>query len=228
MNHTYHIEISAYKKIRELHGAWSIADYQALLELCDVDDTTAIADEELFDYLSMALQELEPDEAAAIIINYRLGNRLSKGQIQNISHDIQEENLWEEYQDMALHEELYNITALLFKAFNGKFPQPEATELTMKITALTGSREGTLMSFNESLIARIVALGQDDHSIINRLFDEKIAGPKFDEAKDIIWSYEVVEHHQTSVTLHITTGSYWVIGLQNNSEFEVNTHNDHA
>lgn len=228
MEHKYQIEISEYKKIRELHGAWNMADYQALLELCDVDDVTSIADEELFDYLSMALQELDPDEAAAKVINYRLGHKLNKGQIQNMSHDIQEENLWEEYQDMALHEELYNITTLLFKAFNGKFPKPEAADITMKITASTGSGEAVLRSFDESFIARIVALGQDDHSIINRLFDEKITGPKFEEAKDIIWKYEILESSPSSVTVHVTTGSYWVKGLQNNREFDVNTHKDHA
>ncbi len=226
MDHKYTVEILQFSTIHELEGAWSNDDYKAILEQCEFDGIEEIPEGELFDYLSLALQDYDPEDAAAIVLTHRLGDRLKKGQIQSVANDIQEENLWEEYGEMALHEELFNITSLLYSAFNGRFPHPDAIDLRMKITAATADGAVSLKSLDESLLARALALGQDDHAIINRLFDEKIAGPSFTESKDIIWKFTIEEETKDTATVHINTARYWVKGLRKNEVFEVKTHGD--
>lgn len=228
MNHTFSVEVLSHAIIHELSDAWSSADYRAILELCDFDGVETASEDELFEYVAMALQEMDPDEAAEIVLKHRLGNRLKAGQIQSMAHDMLEENLWEEYGDMSMHEELFNITSLLYKAFNGKFPHPDAIELVMTISSKTPDGIQTLRSFDESLLARVLAFGQDDHAIINRLFDDKIAGPAFEEAKDIIWKFAVQERTGNSVAVHITTALYWANGLRKGLCYEAKTHNDPA
>lgn len=196
--------------------------------MCEFEGVDEVSEPELFDYLSMALQENDPEDAAAIVLQYRLGDRLKKGQIQSVSHDMMEENLWEEYGDMSLHEELFNITALLYRALNGKFPHPDAADLTLKISAMKADAKLSLESIEESLIARILALGQGDHAIINRLFDEQVLGKEFQEAKDIIWKYDILERGENSVTMHLITGLYRVKELRKGQIFGVKTHSDHG
>ena len=226
MMHTYSAEILKLSTIHELEDAWSSADYKELLEACEFDSIDEVPEGELMDYLSMALQELDPETAAEIVLLYRLGDKLKKGQIESISHEMLEENLWEEYSDMSLHEELFNITSLLFKALNGKFPNPDAADLLLKISSKTVDGTKSLESIDESLIARVLALGQDDHAIINRLFDEQVAGALFHEAKDIIWKYKITERERNNVTIQVTTAIYWVKKLRKGNLFEVNTLND--
>ena len=222
----FKITLEKFNVIHELPNSWSINDYKSILDLVDFELDEGTEESELFDYLSLALQDIGAVEASALLLKYRLGTKLNDGQIQDISHDIQDENLWEEYQDMSLHEELFNITSLLYRAFNGKFPEPDAAEISTKIEALNHSAQECLNSFDESLIARIIAKGQTEHAIINRLFDEKVDGDSFEEAKDIIWQYSIVNKEDKSVTIDITTAIYWVKELKNVNDFETETFND--
>ena len=225
-NQKFKIEIEKFNVIHELPNSWSFSDYKAILDLVDFDVDEETKVDELFDYLSLALQDLGPVDAAAMLLKYRLGEKLSIGQVQDISHDIQDENLWEEYQDMSLHEELFNITSILYRAFNGKFPEPDAVEIVLKVEGLNHLSKEALKKFDESFIARLLAKGQTDHAIINRLFDKKVEGYLFEEAKDIIWQYSIVKQEDNSVTIDLTTAIYWVKELKNSIEFEVETHND--
>ncbi|MEQ9187705.1 MAG: hypothetical protein RLP15_08210 [Cryomorphaceae bacterium] len=226
MNHAFSIEVLSHSIIHALPDAWSSDDYVSLLDLCDFDGADAVSKDELFEYVAMAMQELDPADAAEIVLKHRLGDRLKAGQIQSMAHDMLEENLWEEYGDMSMHEELFNITSLLYTAFNGKFPHPDAIELVMTIGSKTPDGVQALRSLDESLLARVLAFGQDDHAIINRLFDDKIAGPYFEEAKDIIWKFAIQERAENSVTVHITTALYWAKGLRKGLCYEAKTHNN--
>ena len=127
---------------------------------------------------------------------------------------------------MSLHEDLFKITALLYTAYNGKFPHPDAAEIEMKIQANSHSGQEIIQSFDESLIARIIALGQSDHAIINRLFNNKVKENKFDEAKDIVWQYNIVSANDKTATVKFTTAIYWVKELKQINEFTVEAFND--
>lgn len=73
----------------------------------------------------MAITDFEPAEAAAIVLDYALSDKLSKGQIQQMSHDMLEDKLSEEFPDISLQKRLFDVNELLYKAFNGTFPTAE-------------------------------------------------------------------------------------------------------
>jgi hypothetical protein len=68
----------------------------------------------------MAITDFEPNEAAAIVLDYKLSDSLNEGQIQ-ISNDMLIDKISEEYPEIAMA--LYIISINRFKAYNGKFPR---------------------------------------------------------------------------------------------------------
>jgi hypothetical protein len=68
----------------------------------------------------MAITDFEPNEAAAIVLDYKLSDSLNEGQIQQISNDMLIDKI-SEYPEIAMQAPLYHINQLLFKAYNGKF-----------------------------------------------------------------------------------------------------------
>jgi hypothetical protein len=75
--------------------------------------------ENLSELLSMAITDFEPNEAAAIVLDYKLSDSLNEGQIQ-ISNDMLIDKISEEYPEIDAGSFIsYQSTA--FKAYNGKF-----------------------------------------------------------------------------------------------------------
>lgn len=60
----------------------------------------SIAADELRDMCLLALQDLEPPAAAAVLLRYKLSNELTEGQITNFSIESQDERLWEQSADL--------------------------------------------------------------------------------------------------------------------------------
>ncbi|MBQ0740794.1 hypothetical protein J9332_41620, partial [Aquimarina celericrescens] len=77
--------------------------------------------------LFMAIPDFEPNEAASIVLTYKLSDQLNEGQIHSISHEMTNDKVAEEYPEPNLHYDLFNINQLLYKAYNGTFPNTEAT-----------------------------------------------------------------------------------------------------
>ncbi len=93
-----------------------------MLELFDYSDATSVPETELFDMLSMAISDFEPDEAAEIVLTYKLNSILKEGQIKNLSHEMLEDKVAEEYSDISLHYPLFNINQLLYEAIQWQVP----------------------------------------------------------------------------------------------------------
>jgi hypothetical protein len=71
--------------------------------------------ENLSELLSMAITDFEPNEAAAIVLDYKLSDSLNEGQIQQISNDMLIDKISEEYPEIAMQAPLYHINQLLLK-----------------------------------------------------------------------------------------------------------------
>jgi hypothetical protein len=119
----FNIELLKSETISELPNAWSSENYRDLLELMEYGDTSDILEGDLKEMCLMSLSEYDPDEAAKYVLSYIFEGRLNSGQIHNLSHEMQDEKMWEEYADLFLHEEFFNVGQLLYQAFNGKFPR---------------------------------------------------------------------------------------------------------
>lgn len=219
---TYKVEISFFQNINELPNSWEKTDYLALLNLMDYDHPEEIDDAELPDMCMMALTDYEPAEAAGTVLTYVIQERLTEGQIENLSHEILTEKLWEEYPELSLHPDLFRATQLLYKAYNGKFPRAEAVQFKMKI-------QGDLSIFDENpkpAIVRLLAAGMSDHSLIHRLFSDQMEGTCFPEANDIIWQLNMISKTDQEIVYEIVSSTYWLEEIKYANEYEASSHAD--
>ena len=195
----YHIIINSVKTVDELKNAWTNDDYNVLLEKFGLEGSNESSTSELLELLFMAISDFEPEEAAAIILDYKLSEQLNENQIEQISHEMLLDKISEEYADISLHHQLFNINQLLHKAFNGTFPNAKATVVEFEITPNKDiTKEVVLKAFDKTLA---------NNNVIKRLFSNHLAGKEaFDEAESIVWDLTSVG--ENSYTL--TTSEYWM------------------
>ncbi|NIJ52888.1 hypothetical protein [Dyadobacter arcticus] len=216
------VKILSFEHISELPGSWSKSDYINLLNAMDFDNPEEIKDAEIKEMCMMALTDFEPEKASKIVLSYVIEDRLTEGQIENLSHEILTEKLWEEYPELSLHPDLFRATQLLYEAFNGKFPRGEAVHFQAQIN-------GDLSIFNEdpeAPLVRALVAGMSESSLVNRLFSEKLKGATFEEAKDILWKLDTVSSDDTSVTYDIVSSSYWLDDIKYADSFETEAQPD--
>lgn len=195
----YHVIINSVKTVDELKNAWTKEDYIALLDKFGLEETDNSSLSELLELLAMAITDFEPEEAAAIVLDYKLSQQLNENQIEQISHEMLLDKISEEYADISLHHQLFNINQLLYKAYNGTFPNAKATVVEFEITPNKDvTKENVLKALNVTLT---------NNNVIKRLFSNQLAGKEeFDEADSIIWKLE--PSNENCYTL--TTSEYWI------------------
>lgn len=218
----FKVKVLSFSQIQELPGSWEKSDLINLLNAMDYDNASEIKDSELKEMCMMSLTDFEPGEAAKIVLDYTIADRLTDGQIQNLSHEILTEKLWEEYPELHLHPDLFRSTQLLYDAFNGKFPRAEAVRFSIEI-------EGDVTIFDknpEAPILRILAAGMSDRSLVKRLFSDQLEGDRFEEAKDILWQLNLVSRSETAVTYDIVSSEYWLGDIKYTDSYEAEAHAD--
>ena len=222
MKYKYLVELQELIEVHEISGAWTNQKFIELLKHIDFDDVEAIPDDELKDMTLMALSDLDPEEAAIKVLEFRFGDRLNKGQRQNIAEELKEDRLWEEYADLKYHEELFNVACMLFWSFPKVYSEPDIVRIQLKIQALNPVSELNVKNLNASFIARILNDGMEDNNMIYRLFDEQINSNKFTESEDIIWQFEESAYSDSdhSKVLILYTSWNWVEKLKGVKNYE--------
>ncbi|MCA1756237.1 MAG: hypothetical protein LC649_02120 [Bacteroidales bacterium] len=199
----FNITIKNVTTVEEISNYWKNQDYINLLERFDFPDANTIKPENLREMLHMAITDFEPNEAAEIVLTYKLSERLNEGQIAQVSNDMLLDKVSEEYPEIDLHYDLFNINQLLYKAYNGKFPNAKATVVDFSMVSKDGydeeiTKEIVLKSFNN---------GISDSNLLKRLFEEQMATDKeFIEAEAVLW--ELNKNDATNFIL--ITSEYWL------------------
>lgn len=209
MKHVFSIHPTSFKVINELPNAWSNTDYQKLLEIMDYGDTSGLNPNELKEMCLLSISDNEPEEAAKLILEYIFRDRLNAGQSDNISNEMVEEKIWEEYADLSMHEEFFNATQILFDAYNGKFPHPEAVVMQIEFTAKNPKSIAVFESDIEANLIRLITSGMPENTLIKRLFDDQLNGEDFPDAKDIIWQYKKTATEGDKLVFEIISSTYW-------------------
>lgn len=195
----YHIIINIIKSLDQLPDAWSNKDYINLLDSFGIDDAEDTNSSDLLELLFMAISDFEPEEAASIILSYKLSNKLNPNQIDQISNEMLEDKISEEYADISLHHELFNINQLLFKAYNGTFPNAKATLIELEISPNK--------DITKEIILKALNSGLANSNVIKRLFVNELAGKEaFNEAESIIW--KLIQ--KSDGLYELTTSEYWI------------------
>lgn len=199
----YEITILNTKTIQELPNAWSTEDMVKLLEEFGFDESPSTPESELRDLLYMAISDSEPDEAAKIILTYVLHDKLTEGQIDQISHEMQDDAVYEEYADISLHKVLFRINQLLYKAYNGRFPNGKATVIDVSLKP----KNHQAIELSEQTILAAVCAACSERNIITRLFEKQLAGKvEFPEAESILWQIDEINE----TTYKLITSEYWI------------------
>lgn len=226
MKVSFKVELLKFISIQELPNSWNDQNYMDLLDLMEYGDTTELAPEELKEMCLMSLTDNDPEDAAKLVLEYVFKDRLSKGQIDNLSNEMVEEKIWEEYADLSLHEEFFNVNQLLYEAYNGKFPYPDAITFQVKVTA--NSKEGISVfdDFPEASLIRLLVTGLPENTLIYRLFEEEVDGHEFKDAKDIIWQFTTEKQGEKELVFSIISSLYWFHDFKYVTSFEGETHAD--
>lgn len=199
----YHIIINSVKTVDELPESWSNQDLVELLDSFGFPDAAQSNPAELRELLSMAISDYEPAEAAAILLNYRLSDALNEGQIDQMSHDMLLDKISEEYPQIGLHHQLFNINQLLHKAYNGKFPSAKATIVEFEIS----SEDAHAEEITKEVVLKALQHTLNDSNLIKRLFADHLEGKvNFEEADSIIWVLRKIEGGQ----YQLITSEYWM------------------
>ncbi len=200
----FQIKINSFKSLEEVSDYWSPADYIQLLDLFGFPDAESASEDSLKELLMMAITDSEPNEAAAIVLEYKLSNDLNKGQIEQISNDMLLDKIAEEYPEINLHGTLFHINQLLYKAFNGKFPNTKASQFECTITPI--EKNGNI-ELTKEVTLKLLNDGLSDSNLIKRLFGDKMTGnTPFPEAEDIIWDLE----KKDGQNFKVLTSEYWI------------------
>lgn len=200
----YQIIIKSANTVDQIEEYWTKEDYIKLLEKFDYPDASEADAASLKELLFMAISDFEPKDAAVILLEYKLSEDLNEGQIQQISNDMLLDKVCEEYPEIGLHSTLFHINQLLYKAYNGKFPNAKATIIEFSIKSLEGENDKELTKEN---VLKLLNNGLSESNLIKRLFDLAMnENAPFPEASAIIWDLTITDN--TNYTL--TTSEYWL------------------
>ncbi|MBU1669276.1 hypothetical protein KKC13_12740 [bacterium] len=227
MSQNFNVEILSFEKITQIENAWQAEDYKALLSLMGLEDELeSINTKELEEMCLLSLTDHEPHEAAKIVLSYLFEGRLTEGKMDQVSHKMLEDRLWEEFADLSYHNDFFNAYELLRRAFNGIFTQPIGVCIHIKISI---NNTEALALFDDSakpLMVRLLVAGMEENVILNRLYSEQIQGDQFEEAENIIW--HLTEKHRTENTIEyeIVSSEFWFGELEEVEHYEATAHAD--
>ncbi|AWW33191.1 hypothetical protein DN752_14250 [Echinicola strongylocentroti] len=198
-----HIVINDVKTVEQLPDSWSNQDFVQLLDRFGFPDAAESKPEELKELLAMAVTDFEPEEAAAIVLDYKLSDRLNEGQIEQISHDMLTDKISEEYPEIDLHHQLFMINQLLYKSYNGKFPCAKASIVEFEIKQTSGEKA----EISNEIVLKALQKTLNESNVIKRLFPDQLEGKKpFPEADSIIWELKALNDQQ----YRFITSEYWM------------------
>ncbi len=194
----YFVKINDVKSADKLEGAWSNDDFKELLERFEFPDADQVKPAELKEYLFMAISDFEPNEATAFLLGYKLSDVLNEGQIDNLSHEMLRTKVSENYTDIQLHRDLFNINQLLYEAYNGKFPQVSVNMVEFEIT---GEHKEPVELTKENAL-KALSYGLSENNLLNRLLGDQLEGrAPFPEAEGIVWDLQNKGNNAYTMTI---------------------------
>lgn len=199
----YQVVIKNIDTVNEVEGYWSDEDLVVLLQKFNYPDGATAEKSSLPELLEMAISDYEPNEAAQIVLEYKLGDELSAGQIEQISNNMLIDKVCEEYPEIHMQGRLFHVNQLLFKAYNGKFPNAKASVVHFSMTPTDGETQ----KLTAENILKLLNNGLSDRNLIKRLFENQMSqNIPFPEAESIIWELTT----EDDVNYNLVTSENWI------------------
>ena len=175
-----------WEQIHELPDGWPVAKLIELLARLEVD---GVAESDAMEMVLLALQDLEPDEAADRVLETVFGESMRPGVRQGLVHDLRGERPWVNSAEISRQAGIFNAVVLLQRAFPRDYGKPDAASIQIRVetASATGGAWLDAEHPDPALLLRILAAGMDDSAVLRRLFQEALAGSSFAEAGAILW-----------------------------------------
>ena len=169
----YQIIIKRIDTVNEVEGYWSDEDFIELLEKFNFPDAATAEKKNLPELL------------------------------EQISHNMLIDKVCEEYPEIHLQGTLFHINQLLFKAYNGKFPNAKASVVHFSMTPV----DGEVKELTAENVLKLLNNGLSDRNLIKRLFDDQMSkNIPFPEAEGIIWELNTKDN----VNYSLVTSENWI------------------
>ena len=221
MTQKFTVHLISSESLLELPGDWTTGDYRKLLELTDYGDASDLSDKELKEMAFMSIADLPKNEAAELLMNYVFPkDALTAGQVQNSSHEMDTERLWEEYPEPGHHRNFFRVGSLLYAAYNGGHPKPDGRKVVLQLTAQSDEGADLLQSPEPDLLLRIMAPAMDGHALLHRLYEDELKGSAFPSAPFIVWSAEATPQADNSVEVTLYSTDYWLEDFNPAGDYE--------
>ena len=200
----YQVVIKRIDTVNEVEGYWSDEDLIQLLDKFNYPDGATAEKKNLPELLEMAISDYEPSEAAEIVLHYKFSEELNEGQIQQIAHNMLIDKVCEEYPEIQMQGRLFHVNQLLFKAYNGKFPNAKASVVHLSMVPEEDNGGKILTKEN---VLKLLNNGLSDRNLIKRLFnDQLMQNIPFPEAEGIIWELNTND----TVNYTLVTSENWI------------------
>ena len=200
----YQVIIKRIDTVNEVEGYWSDQDLIQLLDKFNYPDGVTAEKKNLPELLEMAISDYEPSEAAEIVLAYKFSEELNEGQIQQITHNMLIDKVCEEYPEIHMQGRLFHTNQLLFKAYNGKFPNAKAS--VVHFSMQPQQKEVTKVLTKENVL-KLLNNGLSDRNLIKRLFDDQMTqNIPFPEAEGIIWELNTTDN----LNYTLVTSENWI------------------
>jgi hypothetical protein len=227
MNNSFDVEVLDFSNLLEIAGARRPSDFETLLDMMEYGDRSGMNDVECREMCLLSLQDLEPEEAAYLVLKHDMANILRDGQMRNIASEMQDEKLWEEYADTSLHERMFTAGSLLYEAFPNVFPKPDAVHITLHITAENAPSKKLLSkSLSESFLVRLLADGMDEHAILHRLYGAELKGKSFPNAEEVVWIVRANAISENAMNVEVISSGYWLDPLSRTKAYKSGAYAD--
>ncbi len=201
-------------KIRRIPESLNAATFHKINKILEVEDGESYTDEEAKEIAVMALQDCEPQQAVEVVLACIAEGDFTKGQAQNLTEELKEDEPWDEYADMEDHYTIYRAVDLLYEAFPDTYSEPSMSHVVLSLTHEKFKekefRKGDLTKLS---ILKIISELEDSSSILNRLFADQLQSGIFPEAEYIIWRYETSKNEPEENMVEIFGSHYWFKGL---------------
>jgi hypothetical protein len=200
----FNVTINNILTIDEIPNYWKTDDYVKLLDRFGFPDAKSRDIQELQELLFMAISDYEPNEAAAIVLDYKLSEHLSEGQIDQLSNEMLLDKVCEEYPVIALHRELFSVNQLVYKAYNGKFPNAKASLISCTVTPVDNTDN---LKITKEYLMKILYKSFSSKNIAKRLYEEQLTTAlDFPEAEAILWEMNSTDNQN----IEFITSEYWL------------------
>ena len=209
MHTTLRVDVLTSEATSRIPDTWPLPSLRALLGTLMDEEGDAWTDAEIPELLTMALQDLTPEEAGEAVLGFLTEPRLRKGQRDHMVQELRDGRAWERHSVIENHLPLFETAELVQPAHPQEFTAPVAHHLELRLTATDDAGRALLAADpTPAVLCRLVAFGTRE-GLLYRLFDTSLDGDAFPEAEHVVWRSSVVERSADAIQVALYGSHQW-------------------